>query len=141
MLYPNDVITQFFSIPTGASPTTILPATTTPITILNINLSSYEPTAYAYLQANADYLIATGLGAYSNDINMNYHINNSAVLGYNVGVTYPVVGAISYVLYDTASTTQTFTGGELVISFFLFIIVLFSIFHYGLPKLRKSFHN
>jgi len=47
--------------------------------------------------------------------------------------------------YDIASSTildsNGFTYGEIVISFFIFCLLLIIIFGYGLPKLRKSVYN
>lgn len=46
--------------------------------------------------------------------------------------------------YTGATTTglvDGFTYGEIVISFFIFCLLLIIIFGYGLPKLRKSVYN
>jgi hypothetical protein len=150
MIYPCDAITIPFSIAENTN-LVLLPATTTPRTILNASIQNYGGNAYIY---DGSKFLSVVYGNYVAQDNRDLTYKTKAEIKvYNLSTTYIADGQIVYVDRDiasttepvscspqyqtiqnitnnisgTASTTSGFTYGEIVNSTFLFLLLLVAV--------------
>jgi hypothetical protein len=128
MIYPCDAITIPFLVNFNSN-LVLLPATTTPRTILAVGLQQTGLNTAGQAQsvkADSVYLSFLGSGNFVNPMSYFSYKTNAQITAYNSSLTYNALGQLVYVDRDIALTPATcdFSSGEVVNGFFLFIILI-----------------
>ena len=135
MLYPCDAITISFITPANSG-VVLLSETTSPRTILNALDTNYLTSGDMYITAGTNILVDATANLRQDNRFLTYKTIEQ-IISHNSALSGNSSGQIVYVERDIASTTaicsntiSTFTYGEILISFFLFLIILGSVFSF-----------